>query len=110
LAIQPEPFLQHVNHFKGNDGFLERFLMISAKPFMCTSDVTKHYHTLFMKEKMNNFVEAAATILGLHEKQQTVYTLSTGAQQEYDHIFDSYAISMRKKYASDSGIKFLFFT
>ena len=103
LAIQPEPMIQHVSHFSGNDGFLERFLMISAKPFMTTSAVTRQFHKLFMKEKMQDFKPCGATILAEHDRDNKTYTLSSEAQIEYDHIVDSFAISLKQKYCSDSG-------
>jgi hypothetical protein len=104
LAIQPEPLMQHIHHFNANDGFLDRFLFISAKPFMATSAITKDYHQRLMQEKMHNFVDCCGYILSFHEKEHRHYSLSPAAQTEYDHIVDSFAISLKRKYASDSGL------
>ena len=102
MAIQPDPLLHELQFFLKNDGFLDRFLFITAKPHLYQTATTKEFHLKLMnEEKMHDFVGCMSKVLEYHADTEILYKLDKDAQAIYDNVVDSYASFINSKY--DSG-------
>ena len=100
VPIQPEPFLQELNYLVGSDGFMDRMLVIAAKPALTLSRVRREAGETLNACRMKDFTEVFDRMLNDHEGGIT-YKLDEKANQLYDDMCDSYAIHIMQKYNSD---------
>ena len=102
MAIQPDPLLHELQFLMKNDGFLDRFLFITAKSHLYpTTTIKEFHHKLMTEEKMQDFVTCMSKVLEYHAHSGVVYKLDDDAQKLYDNMVDSYASFINAKY--DSG-------
>ena len=92
-----------MQHFLSNDGFLDRWLMISTRPHLSLSTVTKEFHHVLERANMKDFVKPMKWVYEQHKGRQTEYRFSEDAQLMYDEMVDAYVNYINHKYDSDSG-------
>ena len=102
LSVQPQPLLQDLNNFISNDGFLDRFLFISAKPTVTRPRELSEAHQELQHHQLQSMYAVMEAIFTIH-KTGKVYKLSQEAQDSLDNFLESYASYMDRKYASDTG-------
>ena len=102
LFIQPECFLKEINQLRGNDGLMDRFLVISAKPVFYKSASIRENLGKLQDSPMGDFVNVMERIYREHQHGVS-YVLSTGALEAYDSIVDGFADYVQERYGSDDG-------
>lgn len=103
IAIQPDPMLTELQHFISNDGFIDRFLFISARPHLSKTAETRKYFQLLNTSNLRDLTAPIMHIYDVHLNQETKYVLSQEAQQCYDMMVDAYVTYINDKYDCDSG-------
>ena len=102
ILIQPYNFVNEMAQFTVEDGLLDRFLVVSARPtFRKTSEVIAGIEQL-RESRMTDFVGVFEAMFA-HHKTGVHYTLSEEAQLYYNLIVDNYASIVNSKYLSESG-------
>ncbi|XP_045161986.2 uncharacterized protein LOC123526803 [Mercenaria mercenaria] len=104
VFIQPEPLLKELVNLKGNDGLMDRFLLISAKPVFHKCQIVRENYVVLKESKMMDFVQVMENIYVAHTAGIR-YTLSEKAQDSYEEMVDAYADYVRDKYNSDEEEK-----
>lgn len=100
--IQPEPLMAELQHFHAADGFVDRFLFISAKPYLSTSAIKREALVALQDQRMSDFTDVFQNIHNNH-KGGKVYRLSEEAQVLFDEMSDAFVEYINSKYNSDSG-------
>ena len=101
LGIQPAPLLHDLQYFLEDNGFIDRFLFVSCKPFFTEPDVNDQFHILLQQEKIQHFLEVMQFIEECH-KDGVQYRLSTEANDEFKTICSEFFNYQASKYCSDS--------
>ena len=107
IFIQPECLLKEITNLRGNDGLLDRFLVLAAKPVFYKSAAMRESNTRLQESPMQNFVKVMDRIYS-DSKHGVNYVLSPDALDAYDSIVDGFADYVHDRYRSDEGNDFIY--
>ena len=103
ILIQPHNLMHELLQMSGDDGIMDRFLIISARPVFKKTAELKEGARLIKESRMRDFVKLFGRLMDDHKSETRHYSLDDGAQIYYDSIVDNYATIISDKYRSDSG-------
>ena len=103
ILIQPHNFMTELLSIQGDDGLLDRFLVLSARPVFKRTAEMKEAVEQLKEFSMQSFVKLFERMLDQHMNMKIVYRLDEQAQKFYDQIVDNYSLLINDKYSSESG-------
>lgn len=102
LFVQPQPLMAELRHLDGDDGLLDRFLFITAKPKWYTSAKISQKGEILKKDYNDPITKFARTVYEDHkavsEDATTMYQFDNEAQELYNAITDQYVNDFNKQY------------
>lgn len=103
ILIQPHNLMHELLQLSGDDGIMDRFLIVSARPvFNKTAELREGFMSL-EASKMQEFTALFSHMMSHHKTNKITYNLDDAAQQYYNGIVDNYAALISEKYNSESG-------
>ena len=107
IMIQPEPLLNDMPTFLGNDGFLERMLFMVSKPSVVHPYELSENFSKLQDMPLKDITSVYESILTSHKGGKT-YRLSRSAQDILDSNLENYASYLERKYSSEAGDSLFF--